>query len=489
MVPRFTPAGRSFKGLAQYLCHDPKAETTSRVAWIHSLNCAHDHVPSVVNEMIATWHDAALLKQEAGIRQGGRPLTAPVKHFSLNWHPSETPTRAQMIAATQSFLEHMKWQDHQCLLVAHSDKPFAHVHGMVNVVHPETGRKLDDSLERRRAQAWAKAWEQEHGIFCEQRFKPAAERAPSPPRWLWEELKEFDAHQHGTEAAQRAAVHPEPAGSPRRDQAGEEWTTLKTIQRAEREAFHAAGKQAYGDLRRAAYREVREGFRDEWGDYYAAKRTGAADIDLDARREDILARQKAAVTGRRETACAALREERDEIYAELLADQRGARQRLRERQARGLASLDLLDRARERAAAQRQAANQNERDAPAAVDIGNGVGDASRLPDGAGEPTHGPERGPSPQPSGNGPRVRDGADIASGLGLGAMGGLASFSERLFEGLFGTAPPRRPAPAPQHHRRGPDPAATAVEAARRTAEEEAEERRRQAWWDDRERSRD
>ncbi len=322
MVPRFKPAGRSFKGLAQYLCHDPKAETTSRVAWTHSLNCAHDHVPSVVNEMIATWRDAALLKQEAGIRQGGRPLTAPVKHFSLNWHPSETPTRAQMIAATQSFLEHMKWQDHQCLLVAHSDKPFAHVHGMVNVIHPETGRKLDDGLERRRAQAWAKAWEQEHGIFCEQRFKPAAERAPSPPRWLWEELKEFDAHQHGTEAAQRAAIHPEPAGSPRRDQAGEEWTTLKTIQRAEREAFHAAGKQAYGDLRRAAYREVREGFRDEWGDYYAAKRTGAADIDLDARREDILARQKAAVTGRRETACAALREERDEIYAELLADQR-----------------------------------------------------------------------------------------------------------------------------------------------------------------------
>src|SRR5262249_33778511 len=156
-------SGRSFKGLAQYLCHDPDSTTSQRVAWTHTLNCAHDDPQSAVHEMYTTVLDAELLKMEAGVRAGGRTLQKPVKHFSLNWHASDEPTREHMIETVQDFLRHMQWDEHQALLVAHADKEHAHVHVMLNAVHPETGKKLDDGLERRRAQEWALEYERQQG--------------------------------------------------------------------------------------------------------------------------------------------------------------------------------------------------------------------------------------------------------------------------------------------------------------------------------------
>ena len=45
-----------------------------------------------------------------------------VKHLSLNWAPDDNPTREHMIETTKDFLRHMKWQEHQAILVAHDDK-------------------------------------------------------------------------------------------------------------------------------------------------------------------------------------------------------------------------------------------------------------------------------------------------------------------------------------------------------------------------------
>lgn len=72
MIVRIMSAGKSFKGLSAYLTHDPNADTDERVAWTHTLNCANDHVPSAVDEMVWTARDAELLKQEAG-DPGRRP--------------------------------------------------------------------------------------------------------------------------------------------------------------------------------------------------------------------------------------------------------------------------------------------------------------------------------------------------------------------------------------------------------------------------------
>ena len=79
--------------------------------------------------------------------------------------------------------------------------------------------------------------------------------------------------------------------------------------------------------------------------------------------------------------------------------------------------------------------------------------------------------------------MRDGADIVGRVGLSVMGGLATFGERLFEGLFGHSAPRRRAPRPPGIRPVPPPANDPGETVRRAAEIEAEDtRRRAAWWD-------
>src|SRR5262245_49091564 len=106
MVPKFAKPGKSFKGVMLYLMHDPDHATTSeRVAWAHTLNLAHDDIEGAMQEMHTTALNAGVLKAEHGV--GGRKVERPVKHFSLNWHPSERPDREEIIETAKSFLGHM----------------------------------------------------------------------------------------------------------------------------------------------------------------------------------------------------------------------------------------------------------------------------------------------------------------------------------------------------------------------------------------------
>ena len=57
--------------------------------------------------MVWTARKAELLKQEAGIRAGGRATENAVKHLSLNWAPDENPTREHMIADGRGFSPHI----------------------------------------------------------------------------------------------------------------------------------------------------------------------------------------------------------------------------------------------------------------------------------------------------------------------------------------------------------------------------------------------
>ena len=266
MIVKISPGGSSFKGLSTYLTHDPKADTQDRVAWTHTQNLANDHVPSAVDEMVWTARNAELLKQEAGVRAGGRTTEDPVKDVSLNWSPEDKPTREHMIATSEDFLRHMKWQEHQVVMVAHNDKPHAHVHLMINAVHPETGRHLDDGFERRRAQEWALQYEREHErIYCEQRLKNPGDREKNMPRNIWM------AFQHNEkEFSQAEKIMAENSLEIPENPKNAEWKILKELQKSERIEFFAQGKMEFSDLRSSIYREVREEFRERWSDYYKA---------------------------------------------------------------------------------------------------------------------------------------------------------------------------------------------------------------------------
>ena len=322
MIVVIHSAGKSFKGLATYLTHDPEAKTEERVAWTHTLNLAHDDVPSAVDEMLWTARSAELLKQEAGLRGGGRATENATKHVSLSWARDETPTREHILETADKFLQHMKWHEHQAVLVAHDDKEHAHVHMMINTVHPDTGLHLDDNFDKRRAQKWALGYEQENGaVHCPQRLKDMAEREEAPTRPAWTAFKDKEKEFVRDENA-LAAQLPTPINENEKENAdiikSGEKKLLKQFQRQERMDFFAEGKSEFTELRRAITREVRDEFRDRWADYYASAKSGADKESSAATKAQLVADQKVELEARRDAGCEKLRETRDAQYRMLL---------------------------------------------------------------------------------------------------------------------------------------------------------------------------
>ncbi len=473
MIVKILSRGKSFSGLATYLTHDPEAETKERVSWTHTLNLANDHVPSAVDEMLWTARNAELLKQEAGIRAGGRATENAVKHLSLNWAPDENPTREHMIETAEGFLRHMNWHDHQALLVAHDDKKHAHVHVMLNVVHPETGLRLDDNFERRRAQAWALEYEKENGrVYCEQRLKNPEERedAPTRPAWL-----AFEENREKFLCAEKILENQNPIligdRENQKNDNSDEWKILKEMQKAERLAFFAEGKLAFSELRNSIYREVRDEFRERWYDYYDAKRNGGNEEALAALKSQLVAEQKLVLDGRRDEACGELRKTRDGLYRELLDEQREIRLGFRERQQAGLDNSLFFELTKDRDAARDVAASFRE-----AAELTTARQDSD--PPGADAPAF--AGSPRQERAGMKSEADVGANIGEGIGFGAI----SLLESLADGFIGSKPPPKPRRA-EPERADPNPFDAIIEEGRQRQHREQEEADRE--WRKRQRS--
>ena len=439
MIVKILSRGKSFKGLATYLTHDPDgAKTVERVGFTHTLNCANEHVPSAVDEMVWTARQAELLKQEAGIRAGGRATENAVKHLSLNWAPDENPSREHMIETAEGFLRAMRWAEHQALMVAHNDHEHAHVHLMVNVVHPETGLRLNDDFERRRAQAWALEYERENGrIYCEQRLMDPAVREDTPTRPAWmafaENQKRFEIDEKTLR--EQNPDFSENAENPRNKNSAE-WKILREMQKKERLDFFADGKSEFSQLRTAVYLEVREEFRERWGDYFAARRDGTDNDTLTKMKAELVAEQKTVLETRRDEACQELRESRNGQYRELLDDQRDARLGLRWRQEAGLDNAQFLQQAGERHT------------------------DGNRVPtfrEVAKETTARQEESAwndeayafTGTPRDNRSGMKSGSDISANVAGGIGMGLLSFIGGIADGMVGATPePKARQPAPQ-----------------------------------------
>lgn len=127
--------------------------------------------------MYDTWENRTALKREAGEDLRGRDNKAPVFHYTLAWHPDERPTPDQMRDAALSSLRALKLDEHQVLMAAHNDKDHAHVHLIVNTIHPKTGRTAPLKYSRLELSKWAEEYEREHGIRTQNRIDNNAERA------------------------------------------------------------------------------------------------------------------------------------------------------------------------------------------------------------------------------------------------------------------------------------------------------------------------
>lgn len=465
MIVRIFSRGRSFKGLAAYLTHDPDAKTEERVGWTHTHNLAHDDVGSAVDEMLWTAREAELLKMEAGIRAGGRVTENPVKHLSLNWAPGEEPTRDHMIETGEDFLHHMNWDEHQALFVAHDDKEYRHVHLMVNAIHPETGLKLDDNFEYRRAQSWAAAYERDHGLHCENRLREERDREEAPTRPAW---MAFRSAQQKFEENEKSRIigEPEIEYSPENpgDISAREWTALKELQRDERLYFIAEGKTAFKEMRSGIFREVREEFRDRWSNYYDSVRQGLDDEALKEMKAELTTEQRTVLEARRDEACDGLLEERKLQYRELLDGQKEMRMGLNERQAAGLESLDVIEHFR--VDRSRYTTGHDVDDERSSTFAHNEVRGAEPVMERAG---NGPDAG-----------MKSPAAITDGL----ADGLLSLAGGFFDFFAGGGESRPTVARTAPEAPGPDLiAAAADDAARRAARdsEAEEERRRSEQW--------
>lgn len=321
--------GRSLGGLGMYLLHDkregeagPHPETAERVTWTHTLNLSEDDPREALQEMIATAQAQPMLRRMAGQAKAGRPTKDSAYHVALSWEPSERPDKAHMIEAAQSFLRHMGHHEFQCLMVAHAPDASErlHLHLEVSRIHPLTGATMSNPKgDYGRAQAWAKAYQDERGqTFCAERTK-RAEGQPyrnlHMPRWQWEQWKKTDL----TREAFLDQVHGELQGqAAARDLRGQQWDGLKARQRAEREQFFRDTKTGAKGLRPEVWLAVKAEFAPRW-QAYARKRE---QIDAESRAYSRALTVKLRQAGYRDWAGQLRRAERQhaaELKAELAA--------------------------------------------------------------------------------------------------------------------------------------------------------------------------
>jgi hypothetical protein len=321
MIPRIQRAGGSFVGAGKYYLHDKAADkdlpkhlkpkTDERVWFSETRNCFSEDPERALKEMWHTAEDQAWLKRQAGVRAGGRTCDDPVKTLSLAWHKDDEPTPEQMIAAADAFLKHMRWHEHQAVFIAHRDTEHRHIHIIVNRVHPETGRTLDDYREQVRAQNWALAYEKEHGrVWCENREINAELRGDRLPERHRDPALEKEAEKSTAsrpdqerdpaldkEAQARQNLHAEERRKPANDhlphnvvmltrpmqreyEEGEksledlhkiDRDLLKQEQRAEREAFFKDGSKIFKAERHRIYDEIRKEYAPEWRQFFKDK--------------------------------------------------------------------------------------------------------------------------------------------------------------------------------------------------------------------------
>lgn len=179
MIPRIAARGHSFQGASQYYLHDKKSHTSERVGWTQTRNMPVRDPHAATDWMAYTAMNSDKLKQEAGVKATGRKQTrGAVFSYSLSWHPQDKPDKEQMLKAVDQTLDKLGLEEHEALIVRHTDEEHPHVHVICNLVNPNDGRLRDpDWGSKLKLSEWALQYEQEHNrIDCEQRVINQAQR-------------------------------------------------------------------------------------------------------------------------------------------------------------------------------------------------------------------------------------------------------------------------------------------------------------------------
>jgi Relaxase/Mobilisation nuclease domain len=279
--------GTSFKGALTYYLHDKKTlETAHRVGFTHLRNLVTDDPTDTWREMMVTAESSDRLKAAAGLKPGGRKNEQPAYVFSLEWHPDDRPSKQHMLIAAVDVLRFMKMEEHQAVIVEHTDTAHPHVHITVNMIHPDTGRSVSLSNDEYRLDRWCDAYELKYGPVRspERRAKFAAldqgmeppPRTPQPKHFNDPVIKAAFANDNATAQARARAIQEDfkthaarlkaTQGDAWKQRQGEQrrlWADYRTARAALRARHQFALDQIYKHRRnRDALPLSIQGFRD-----------------------------------------------------------------------------------------------------------------------------------------------------------------------------------------------------------------------------------
>jgi hypothetical protein len=157
--------GTSFKGALVYVLHDKGAATSKRGGRIDLVNLATDDPGRAWSEMMVLCEASDDLKRRTGIKATGRKMTKPVYAFTLNRHEADDPDAAHMYETAVQALRTLGLEQHQAVIVEHTDRPHRHVHIVVNLDHPDTDKAASLSNDEHKLDRWADDYEQTQGII------------------------------------------------------------------------------------------------------------------------------------------------------------------------------------------------------------------------------------------------------------------------------------------------------------------------------------
>lgn len=255
MIVRNVARGRSFTKLAAYLT-SPK-DGQHRALWSSIENVGATTPKTAAKIMAAVDIHADDLKAAAGVKAGGRKAKdGPVFHLVMSWAEGQQPEADHQLEAARDLLRAVGLDKAQALIVAHDDNGKSHLHLMVNLVDPETGKRFSLSNDRHKMQEWALEYERQNGgVIIERREKnaeawakgeaqdkadaiprAAMDKAAKGQRRAWAEIKaERDAifARQSAERGDMRATH------------GDQWKTAKAEAAAHKAAYKAAFRAAY----------------------------------------------------------------------------------------------------------------------------------------------------------------------------------------------------------------------------------------------------
>src|SRR2546430_10138121 len=282
MVRARTAGGRSFRGAFLYYAQDKRRDgeavrlTTERVAWVETVNFPTADPERAWRIMAHTALAQGHLKAAAGTKATGRKLAKPVFAYSIAWHPGERPAKPEMMQAARSSLKAQGLEEHQAIILCHGDEPQAHVHIIVNRVHPATGKAATLSNSKLKLSEWAEAYERKRGkVFCPQRVRNNARRGhgefvrhPRTPRPMFE-FNRATGNDHlgavfAATAQRQQDAHLHEIGRTMKRSHARQWRELETVYRDRDTGKFREDFLKHCDALRDTQTRQRQGLRPAW---------------------------------------------------------------------------------------------------------------------------------------------------------------------------------------------------------------------------------